>query len=317
MLANCCSHEFITLSFIVNYPIMRLLCTAQSSTGHLEMRDFTADNIPKYAILSHRWDEEEITLQDVENGLGQTTKGYKKVERCCARARADGFQYVWIDTCCIDKTSSAELSEAINSMYRWYWDAAVCYAYLADVPTRHAVVSDSLWFSRGWTLQELIAPPTVIFLDEQWRDLGTKETLEEAISSRTLIPASVLRSGPRGASIAQRMSWAAGRQTTRLEDQAYCLLGIFEVNMPLLYGEGERAFIRLQEEIMKISDDQSLFAWRSDHDHGGMLATEPAAFRDSSDIIPWDPPSSVSDNGPLTVTSKGVHMALPFIGVVR
>ena len=143
----------------------------------------------------------------------------------------------------------------------WYQEAKVCYVYLADVSSKEAF-SKSRWFTRGWTLQELIAPSTVIFFDENWTKLGTKADLEEIISNRTGIPESILSGDDdlEEFSIAQRMSWAAERETSRIEDHAYSLMGIFGINMPLLYRERESAFIRLQEEIMKISDDHSLFA---------------------------------------------------------
>ncbi|RYP69892.1 hypothetical protein DL771_005835 [Monosporascus sp. 5C6A] len=292
---------------------MRLLRTVESSPGRFEIHYFQDDSIPKYVILSHAWGEGEMTFQDMEAGHGQSKKGFEKLKNCCSYAEADGFEYVWIDTCCIDKTSSAELSGAINSMYHWYQNAERCYAYLADVSSKSDFTS-SRWFTRGWTLQELIAPSAVIFLDQHWQRLGTKTSLRQAVSGSTKIPANILLGDDlETASIAQRMSWAAKRQTTRVEDRAYCLLGIFGVNMPLLYGEGERAFTRLQEEIMKISDDHSLFAWRSDDDCGGLLATEPAAFINSGKIIPQDPFGS--GNEPFSVSSKGIHLGLNFIGL--
>ena len=299
-------------------PNMRLLNTTLSA-GQFELHEFVGDQIPKYAILSHTWGDGEITLQDAIAGRGQGTPSHVKVENCCARAKADGFDYVWVDTCCIDKTSSAELSEAINSMYLWYENAEVCYAYLADVsprPSWKAAFRESRWFTRGWTLQELIAPSKIIFFVQGWQEIGTKASLREAISARTGIPVSVLSGDPGGidtASIAQKMSWAAGRRTARVEDIAYCLLGIFSVNMPLIYGEGERAFIRLQEEILKISDDQSLFAWQSEDDRGGLLATGPLSFASSGSIVSRR--NIISHNEPVTVSSLGIHLTLPVIGL--
>src|SRR6266702_4059585 len=158
---------------------MRLL-----NTGNFEVKSFEDDEVPPYAILSHTWDEEEVTLQDMEGTRAVNKKGYEKVKHCCSVASANGFEYVWIDTCCIDKASSAELSEAINSMYLWYQEAKECYAYLADVPSK-SKFSGSRWFTRGWTLQELIAPSTVMFFDEEWKKLGTKETLRQDISDCT------------------------------------------------------------------------------------------------------------------------------------
>ncbi|RFU35640.1 hypothetical protein B7463_g731, partial [Scytalidium lignicola] len=287
---------------------MRLL-----NTDSLEVEQFDDGKIPLYAILSHTWDNEEVTLQDMEGTLVPNKKGYEKVKRCSAVAMANGYKYVWIDTCCIDKTSSAELSEAINSMYRWYQDAEICYAYLADVPSKS--FTDSRWFTRGWTLQELIAPSTVIFFDAEWKQLGTKIDLQQDISNCTGIPLSVFSDDNdlEMYSVAQRMSWAAKRTTSRTEDLAYCLLGIFGLNMPLIYGERETAFIRLQEEIMRLSEDHSLFAWKSPNDRGGLLATSPAAFINSGNIVQSSPFGTF--NSPLTVSSRGIHLELRFIGI--
>ena len=247
---------------------MRLLHT----TNH-KLEEFKAHEIPLYAILSHTWGENEVTFQDIKGADVKNEERCKKIRNTCTIAADHGFDYVWIDTCCIDKTSSAELSEAINSMYRWYQESGVCYAYLADVLSkaddhqsiaRSSEFSECRWFTRGWTLQELIAPSTVIFFDQKWQEIGTKSSLRQPISEITGIPDSILLGDDlERASIAQRMSWASGRESTRVEDGAYCLMGIFFVNMPLLYGEGERAFIRLQEEIIRVSDDHSLFAWES------------------------------------------------------
>ncbi|CAM6000362.1 unnamed protein product, partial [Sphagnum balticum] len=254
-------------------------------TESLDVVQFSDADIPRYAILSHTWEEEEVTLQDMQGVHPTSKRGYDKVKRCCAFARADGFEYVWIDTCCIDKTNSVELSEAINSMYRWYQEAAVCYGFLADVPSR-ATFSGSRWFTRGWTLQELIAPATVIFLDEGWKVMGSKASLGQGVEDCTGIPAGILSGEDdfEAFSIAQRLSWAAKRTTSRIEDRAYSLLGMFGIHMPLIYGERENAFIRLQEEIMKVSDDQSLFAWKDLDSRGGILATSPSAFADSGNI---------------------------------
>ncbi len=199
-----------------------------------------------------------------------------KVRRACAIARVNGHRYIWIDSCCIDKTSSAELSAAINSMYRWYRRSSVCYAFLSDVPS-HGALSDrhwtpgyyqgrfqrSRWFSRGWTLQELIAPRVVVFLNEDWQFIGTKASHAHLVERATGIDVLVLTGEMelREVSVARRLSWASLRLTTVVEDGAYSLLGIFDINMPTLYGEGLRAFVRLQEEIIKRNPDQSLFAW--------------------------------------------------------
>ncbi|KAI1786210.1 hypothetical protein LXA43DRAFT_1185299 [Ganoderma leucocontextum] len=192
-----------------------------------------------------------------------------KIREACAVARANGFRFIWIDSCCIDKSSSSELSEAINSMYYWYGQAMICYAYLADVPPgeeherQGSHFRTSRWFMRGWTLQELIAPGNVTILAQDWTVIGTKHTLADLVEDITNINyKALLRLEPLDTfSIAQRLSWASWRETTRVEDKAYSLLGIFDINMPTLYGEGEGAFRRLQEEIIRRVPDQSLLAW--------------------------------------------------------
>ncbi|RBQ78853.1 hypothetical protein FVER14953_13540 [Fusarium verticillioides] len=282
------------------------------NTKSIQLEFLADDNVPDYAILSHTWEQEEVLFQDMGSDSAKLKKGYAKLESCCRVARENGFEYIWDDTCCIDKTSSAELSEAINSMYRYYQEASICYGYLADISTV-SEIPNSRWFTRGWTLQELIAPRSMIFFDKHWREVGTKGSLVQVLSQRTSIPESILCDSEEleTTSIAQRMSWAADRVTTRKEDRAYSLMGIFGINMPLLYGEGDKAFYRLQEEIMRVSDDHSLFAWKATTSRGGLLAPTPAAFKHSGDIIPWNPFTPY--NSPFTITNKGVHMQAPFI----
>ena len=194
--------------------------------------------------LSPIWDDRELS---------------PKIRHGCAVARKNGYRYIWIDSCCIDKSSSSELSEAINSMYKWYALADVRYAYLADVPPgddHHAEESrfrESRWFTREWTLQELIAPVNVVFLSQDWAPIGSKHALGGLVEDVTSINhRALLHLEPLDKfSVAQRLSWAARRKTTREEDRAYSLLGIFDINMPTLYGEGNRAFRRLQEQVMQ------------------------------------------------------------------
>ncbi|KAH8595322.1 hypothetical protein B0O99DRAFT_672145 [Bisporella sp. PMI_857] len=289
-----------------------------------DLREFPSDSIPRYAILSHTWGEQEISLQDIKASDAEELQGYEKVKMTCSYAMKRGIEYVWIDTCCIDKTSSAELSEALNSMYRWYQEAEECYAYLADVSLSHintwpnienGEFQTSKWFTRGWTLQELIAPERVIFLNKKWHEIGTKSRLHPILSQITRIPGNfLLGEDLNHASIAQRMSWASRRRTTRKEDLAYSLMGIFGIYMPMLYGEGERAFIRLQEEIMKISDDHSIFAWKSIENDSGrvaILATSPAAFAESSSIIPTNPAFAM--RSPAILTSRGIYLSLQLV----
>ena len=242
---------------------MRLL---RADSLRLETFENTA---PEYSILSHTWETEEVSFQDIQTPNASLKAGYTKIRHACKDALQRGIDYVWVDTCCIDKTSSAELSEAINSMFRWYRTAKVCYAYLADVPdvtdvhAPESAFARSRWFSRGWTLQELLAPVELHFFSSNGHPLGTKRSLSNQISVITGIAEGFLTGAIAltKASIAKRMSWASRRKTTRTENLAYCLLGIFGINMPVLYGEGTKTFVRLQEEIMKDSDDQSLFAW--------------------------------------------------------
>ncbi|KAF7163378.1 hypothetical protein CNMCM6106_000328 [Aspergillus hiratsukae] len=297
-----------------------------NATTH-QLTDFlgSAETIPPYAILSHRWQDDEVLFQDILSGSAPAKKGYEKIAQCCAQALADGLGYIWVDTFCIDKTSSAELSEALNSMYEWYRNAEVCYAYLCDVAEDTVAVasggsggggfSGSVWFTRGWTLQELIAPSRVEFFNADWQPLGSKAELKEVIAGITGIQEEVLDGTlrPQELSIAQRMSWASQRVTTKVEDMAYSLLGLFEINMPMLYGEGKRAFIRLQEEIMRQSDDQTLFAWKSssaDDTYRGLLAQSPADFRDSGEFVQ---PEQRFNRSPFAVTNMGISIELAVV----
>ena len=312
---------------------MRLL-----NTETLLIEDFLDGSIPQYAILSHTWDQEEITFQDIQllNGGAQgraeavrRKKGFSKFANSAGFAQSCGYGHIWVDTCCIDKTSSAELSEAINTMYKWYHESAVCYAFLSDVAPaleEDPVAEDSSfrrsrWFTRGWTLQELIAPREVLFKARDWSQLGRKgdeSDFTRILSETTGVPVAVLkgRLHPQHLSVASRMKWAANRQTTRSEDIAYCLLGMFGVNMPLLYGEGQQAFLRLQEAILKKSSDQSLFAWTSSNLDGddpdaicGLFADSPSKFKNAGDIEVL-PPSFAIESVPVEMTSHGLRVQL-------
>ncbi|KAI0439503.1 heterokaryon incompatibility protein-domain-containing protein [Xylaria telfairii] len=296
---------------------MRLINTAT-----FEICEFSGDSATDYAILSHTWGEEECTLRDMSIPGVKLRKGYVKIKFCCEQAVRDGLSWAWVDTCCIDQTSTAELSEAINSMFRWYTNAKVCYAYLADVVDRGGFAS-SRWFSRGWTLQELIAPKVIRFYSYDWTLLGSKSELEDLLQKITSIDAFVLSTGTFSqVCVAKRMSWAAKRDTTRVEDQAYSLMGIFGVNMPLIYGEGKKAFLRLQQEIMRVSDDQSLFAWgappvfpdmhvfltaRIPLMHG-LFADSPASFATNHDILEVD---NQDDSPPPVIHGNGVRVQYP------
>ncbi|KAI0535072.1 heterokaryon incompatibility protein-domain-containing protein [Xylaria digitata] len=219
-----------------------------------EMKEFISHKqAPPYAILSHTWGDEEVSFiewQDESFKLVEKKEGFNKIRLCCKQAASEGLEWVWIDTCCIDKRSSVELSEAINSMFKWYKSAVVCYVYLFDI-------------TRGWTLQELIAPREVVFYSNSWQALGIRSKLSSHLARTTRIDESFLTGRSlEKASIAQRMSWAVKRTTSREEDVAYCLLGIFNVNMPMIYGEGLKALRRLQELLVREHpQDHSLFAW--------------------------------------------------------
>jgi len=385
-----------------------------------EVEEFLDNNIPQYAILSHTWGLEEVTLhemqalaryrrsqqepninthmvprsakdpeamklmllstmllafrgnrlrfdhparlpaltngdetEDCDGGYVpvvsassrhpyETKAGYSKIAYACGQAGKDGYQYLWVDTCCIDKRSSAEVCEAVNSMYSWYQRAAVCYAYLEDVHfddytegymTWKDHFSNSRWFARGWTLQELLAPRKVVFYARGWRLLGTKSSLVKNIGKITGIDELTLLEPKliHNASVAQRMSWASQRTTTRTEDLAYSLMGLFGVSMPIIYGEGENAFLRLQEEIIKRSDDHSIFAWGTlGHDDShlprhlldpddydvddaadttGILAKSPRDFAGMDHILPSPPPNEPTTH--YALTNKGLHITLP------
>ncbi|PMD49038.1 HET-domain-containing protein, partial [Hyaloscypha variabilis F] len=256
--------------------------------------------IPKYAILSHTWTDKEVIYPDLISSpqLAHQRSEFAKIKFTAQQALDDGLDYIWVDTCNIDKSSSAELSETVNSMFMLYKKAEVCYVYLADVtePPPAGWMDDgqnddawtktfanTRWFTRGWTLQELIAPRNVVFYTSDWRCIGTKRELCQTIARNMGISSTILLGVDfRRTLVAERMNWAAKRTTTRVEDQAYCLLGLFDINMPLLYGEGERAFLRLQHEIIKKTNDRSIFLWtaveKSHTSFRNLFAHSPAEF---------------------------------------
>ncbi|KAF2847606.1 HET-domain-containing protein [Plenodomus tracheiphilus IPT5] len=307
----------------------------------LEFEVFYDEKIPPYLILSHTWEDDElqnlpfeprsdpaiVVALAVASGLNyhptlvdtiQARIGYSKILRSAEIARQKKLDYFWIDTCCIDKSSSAELQEAINSMHRWYQNSNICIVYLEDMPSgtpTNAKLSDGLtgskWITRGWTLQELIAPSMVTFYDQRWAYRGKKHDILYNLSLLTGIPGDILRTGNISrASVAQKMSWAASRVTTRIEDRAYSLLGIFGVHMPMLYGEGDRAFRRLQEEIVRTTPDDSVFAWTASEGSlshcCGLLANSPSDFRDSRFVEGGRGDFSISNLGVRIETQCGI-----------
>ncbi|KAF1359906.1 HET-domain-containing protein, partial [Lizonia empirigonia] len=228
------------------------------NTKSLQLKEFLSDE-PPYAILLHTWaaDADEVTFQEFRKRkkVTRAKPGYKKIQRAAEQARENGYEWLWVDTCCIDKRSRAELSEAINSMYRYYERSEICYALLSDVLCKR-------WRYESLTLQELITPWEVKFFCSSWFPLGKRSELAVLLNEITGIDREAFTGRPLADfSVAKRMSWASRRTTKRPEDVAYCLFGLFDINIPPLYGEGSKAFIRLQEEIIKQTDDHSIFAW--------------------------------------------------------
>ena len=248
---------------------MRLLQCRDTGEFSLPKDFLDGEAIPPYAILSHTWEDgQEVTYKDLMDGTGKSKSGYDKIQFCGQQAERDGLQYFWVDTCCIDKANHVELQKAINSMFRWYQNAAKCYVYLSDVSIAKRKASDGIleytwepafrqsrWFARGWTLQELLAPTLVEFYSRERRKLGDKRSLRQQIHEITGIPDAALNRAPLSQfGDKERFSWIQCRQTKFEEDKAYSLLGIFDVEMPLRYGEGSAsAFKRLDEEIDKLN----------------------------------------------------------------
>ncbi|KAI1204191.1 HET-domain-containing protein [Annulohypoxylon truncatum] len=319
----------------------------------IDLEEFVKD-VPPYAILSHTWGNKEVTFTDMSNrDRASKEEGYQKIKATCRVALEHDLKYAWVDTCCIDKSSSAELSEAINSMFAWYKNATVCFVWLCDFtcfsdetlaeaitsfesrealdakgggfygdPPQQTVAEIDLrnrvkkglgnckWFSRGWTLQELIAPSRINFYDKEWNYFGSKLELAPVLSWITGVDTGVLRGRPLDeVLVGRRMSWASTRTTTRVEDIAYCLLGIFDINMPLLYGEGKKAFIRLQEEIIRSSHDLSIFAWKADvsdlRRFRGLMANSPAEFKGCQRLV--KPSFEWNNGGEYGLTSRGLR----------
>lgn len=277
-------------------------------------------SLPPYAILSHTWGDEELNLQQFPTSQSHAqSKGFQKIQSASAQAVQDGHQYLWVDTVCIDKTSSAELSEAINSMFNWYLKAEACYVYLEDFDQD---LGKCRWLSRGWTLQELLAPGPfrMTFFDGNWKSIGTKSTLLAQISEATLIDQACLTKmrSVWTFSVADRMSWVSRRKTTRPEDIAYCLLGLFRVNMPLLYGEGaQRAFLRLQHEILQGTSDQTILAWSVPAERRpfwGALALSPEWFEPRTS---YRATRLLGDKSWTSITKQGVTFHAKLWGHVR
>ena len=278
------------------------------------------------------WQKDEKSFQDIQalRSASHTSpddpprsqlKPSHKIRKCCELAESHGYRWVWIDTCCINSESSADLSEAGNSTFEWYAKSSICYAYLDDVdpdaPSRGESFYRSRWFYRGWTLQELIAPRQLLFISREWSILGSKAHLVEHVMEITSIDRDILlhRRDLGDVSIYRRMLWAVSRKTAKVEDEAYCLMGIFGVHMPTIYGEGRAAFYRLQEEIMKVSPDQTILCWGPSEElmnyprwdfyemtrhtasptiNSYLLASSPQEFSSSRSPLPSDVRESIS-----------------------
>ncbi|KAK3357950.1 hypothetical protein B0T25DRAFT_540613 [Lasiosphaeria hispida] len=329
----------------------------------LKLEAFEGHDVPEYAILSHMWTDEEISYQDyvwldefredVADGLVDemprkmrkklhakyatlTRKaGYVKIQRyieCCRngqdherkQGKAPSFNHAWVDTCCINRESSAEVAEAVNSVWAYYADTAACIAFLGDVggsEMPNAEFYRSRWFTRGWTLPELLAPHDVALVNRDWEELTARSLSARAIAKATGIDPEYLgktldRTPPRQATVATRMMWASTRKTTRAEDEAYSLLGLFDVSMPVLYGEGARAFARLQDEIMRSSPDQSIFTWgyssMLDARQGvDLLAKSPGDFEFCDAVKPLRAPRNLRplfEDVPFRATNVGLEI---------
>ncbi|THU90667.1 HET-domain-containing protein [Dendrothele bispora CBS 962.96] len=244
-----------------------------------KLKDFSGQPVPPYAILSHRWldEKEEVTFHDYLHLLPETKKkaGYRKIVEARRKAAKENLEYIWIDTCCIDRSNKSELDRNINSMYSYYQNSQICYVYLSDVWVKTslragATIWGSEWFKRGWTLQELVAPKQLIFFKADWEPIGGRQQLTSVIHHLTGIPPSVLNGSTpiKSVDIRTRMSWCAGRETTKPPDLAYCLLGILEVSMAMDYTESRgSAFKRLQEvlahkypnKFKKFEDPESIY----------------------------------------------------------
>ncbi|KAI1131030.1 HET-domain-containing protein [Nemania abortiva] len=325
-----------------------------------ELQEFIGDDVPRYAILSHTWGKDEVLFQDLSDPKHKEKLGYVKIEGCCKQAIRANIEFVWVDTCCIDKRSSAELSEAINSMFRWYGQAEICYVYLEDVPSGEdlekpdSAFRKSRWFTRGWTLQELIAPKRLVFFDATWISVFRVNKLDALAHNMTFLKGelnpwaqdmrfdSVIEEitgikrwhnyflgshhlNWRTVPAATRLSWVSGRCTTRIEDIAYCLLGLLDVNMPLLYGEGHKAFLRLQEEFLKKHYDSTILSWGLGMDSFEIdnvrskfglecLARTPMLFRGFRDVpLKLGYPMDRISRPIWTMIPNGLNMDLPIL----
>lgn len=302
-------------------PPVFTLVTRLLNTKTRAIEQFGPGTLPRHALLSHtswipsagRAVLENLDLNRNENAVAELE--HTIIDKACRQAISDGYTYIWVESLCVEKNNAAALSEALNSMFQRYQSAEICYAYLGDVASgENAFLPDSesaksRWFEQGWSLPELIAPPNLVFFTRDWAKIGTKSIRSRELAEITGIDEDILNGTKslNSVSVARKMSWASKRKTLNREDIAYCLMGLFDISMTIRYGEGDTAFIRLQEEIMKNSEDHSLFAWRNPVNSStlsGLLATHPDRFVDSGHIYPYGNPVALP---PFVKSHKGLR----------
>lgn len=272
-----CNRDAQMSHFLRSCQYSQLLGLAEVSDKH-RYRTLIYEVVTKYfryATLSHRWGQHEPVFRDVE---GQAihdldpADGFAKLQSFCVAAGERSYLWGWVDTCCIDKDSTMELQRAIGSMFKWYRRSALTIVHLADVSNIDTdSLGKSMWFKRGWTLQELLAPHTVLFFTQDWlvyresSSLNHKEdaTIVAELEKATRITSLHLTGFHPGTDDARsKLQWASTRCTTLPEDMAYSLFGIFNIHLPILYGESvEQALARLLGEIISRSGDISVLEW--------------------------------------------------------
>ncbi|KIJ65598.1 hypothetical protein HYDPIDRAFT_88378, partial [Hydnomerulius pinastri MD-312] len=234
-----------------------------------------------YAMFSHRWGKNEPTFQDLQgsiNDIKKPSEGVQKLRDFCRVAKSSGFKWAWSDTCCIDKTNNAELGESITSMFLWYRNSALTIVYLWDVHGNSPeAMEKSIWFTRGWTLQELLAPPVIQFYKKDWTPCGQGGRDEEGELYNHKSNSELVKRLSRASNVAEehlgnfipgaesareKLRWASARTVFKAEDRAYSMVGIYRLKKFYIhYGEKEAAFHRMQEELMNHSDGLDLLDW--------------------------------------------------------
>ena len=322
------------------------------------------DDVTRFAILSHTWERGELSYEDLhgQNDLsgshlglqdsdrdGGRQRSFEKLHNFCDIAEEYGTEFAWADNVCIDKSSSAELDESIRSMFSWYRNAAICIVYLAQTNDLRDFAHDR-WFTRGWTLQELLAPRRLKFYSKRWHRLT--EFLNDKISAEDvrrlnnqsltrqldLLSDAILKAaglvmqhvrdfvpGIRHPSLPERMQWIARRATTREEDESYSLMGIFNVSISIAYGEGrERAFFRLYQAILEVGYERDWLLWTgrsvSPSIHPSrMIPSSPKCYLTWNVNFRRDTPEgrmvSALENEPLGLTNVGLPMKILFVPV--